>query len=164
MGQVEMFCHGKNVYAPLWTCEQFSLPTLESAEKFSANPYYVYCQQLECHPLHAVILCLWGLGCLVLGLLSVGCKMYIVHACAWRSYTMSTAHIIWPKLQCGVGDTRAAGIMPITQSCNSIDMYIWGRGISKSLHPLWTVKCFPLPTLCSPKYFMATLFQPPPYL
>ncbi len=32
----------------------------------------------------------------------------VVQACAWRSYTMSSAHIIQPKLQCGVGDTQAA--------------------------------------------------------
>ncbi len=31
----------------------------------------------------------------------------IVHACAWSNHTMSPAHIIGPKRQCGVGDIRA---------------------------------------------------------
>ncbi len=35
----------------------------------------------------------------------------ITHACAWRSYTMSPAHIIQPTSQHFVGDTWAAGNM-----------------------------------------------------
>ncbi len=32
----------------------------------------------------------------------------VVHTCAWRSYIMSSAHIIGPKSQHGVDDTGAA--------------------------------------------------------
>ncbi len=35
----------------------------------------------------------------------------IVHSCAWRNYTISLDHIIWPKSQPGVVDTPATGNM-----------------------------------------------------
>ncbi len=38
-----------------------------------------YCQQLECHPLYAAILCPMGVLDPVLVLLSVGFKMYCSH-------------------------------------------------------------------------------------
>ncbi len=48
------------------------------------------------------------LGFLVPGLLSVGCIALVY---AWRSHTMKPAHLILPKSQWGVLDTRAAGSM-----------------------------------------------------
>ncbi len=57
-----------------------------------------YCQQLECHPLHAAVLCICGLKCLVRDYFPLVARC-IVHACASHSYIMSSAQIIDPKSQ-----------------------------------------------------------------
>ncbi len=51
---------------------------------------------------------------LVPGLLSFGYKI-IVHTCAWHSYPMSWAHIIWPKWQRGVGTLELLAVWGVTQ-------------------------------------------------
>ncbi len=75
-----------------------------------------YCQQLECRPLHAAVYCSGGLDFQFRDYFYLVTRC-IVHfrlvACAWRSYTMSLAHIIRPKSQHGGVDTQAAGSMVI---------------------------------------------------
>ncbi len=69
-------------------------------------------KQLEYHPLYNAVLCLWGLRFPVLGLLSVGCKMYCSRMCKAQlyyelsSYNMGKIAVV--VYSDGVADTQAA--------------------------------------------------------
>ncbi len=67
---------------------------------------------------------------LYLGVLQEVDIISTVRPCAWRSYTMTSAHLIQPKSHRGVGDTRAASSM-------------W-EGSFKEICWIWSVLCFVL--------------------
>ncbi len=77
-----------------------------------------YCQQLECPHYVAAILCLWGWTFQFKNYFRLVARC-IAHACARRSYTMSSAHIIGPKWQRCSGwhsNSRQYVILELTNS------------------------------------------------
>ncbi len=72
-------------------------------------------------PLHAAILCLWGLDFQFLNYFRLVAKC-IVHTCAWRNYPMSWAHIIRPKWQRGV---ETLEVLAVWHQCKVIKVRVF---------------------------------------